>query len=65
VAIGGDVTIGDRTFVGLGARVLPGVTLGSDVIVGAGAVVVRDVPDGVTVMGVPARQRSDQESDPS
>ena len=65
VAIGGDVTIGDRTFVGLGARVLPGITLGSDVIVGAGAVVIRDVPDGVTVMGVPARQRPDQESDES
>lgn len=58
VAIGGDVTIGDRTFVGLGARVLPGVTLGSDVIVGAGAVVIDDVPDGVTVIGVPARPRS-------
>jgi len=58
VAIGGDVTIGDRTFVGLGARVLPGITLGSDVIVGAGAVVIDDVPDGVTVIGVPARQRS-------
>jgi UDP-perosamine 4-acetyltransferase len=63
VAIGGDVTIGDRTFVGLGARVLPGLTLGSDVIVGAGAVVIRDVPDGVTVMGVPARQRPDRKSD--
>ena len=60
VAIGGDVTIGDRTFVGLGARILPGITLGSDVIVGAGAVVIDDVPDGVTVIGVPARQRSER-----
>lgn len=57
-AIGGDVVIGDRSFVGLGARVLPGVTIGSGVTVGAGAVVVDDIPDGVTVMGVPARQRS-------
>ncbi len=60
VAIGGDVTIGDRTFVGIGARVLPGVTLGSDVIIGAGAVVLHDVPDGVTVVGVPARPQPDR-----
>lgn len=54
-AIGGDVTIGDRSFIGLGARVLPGVTIGVDVTVGAGAVVIDDVPDGLTVVGVPAR----------
>lgn len=58
-AIGGDVTIGDRTFIGLGARVLPGLAIGADVTVGAGAVVVRDLPDGVTVVGVPARPIGD------
>lgn len=41
--------------VGTGAVLLGGVTVGSDVVVGAGAVVTRDVPDGATVAGVPAR----------
>lgn len=54
-AMGGGVTIGDRTLVGVGSRILPGVTIGSDVVVGAGAVVAADVPDGVTVCGIPAR----------
>jgi sugar O-acyltransferase (sialic acid O-acetyltransferase NeuD family) len=54
-ALGGNVSIGERTHVGIGATVLPGVRLGADVTVGAGAVVLRDVPDAQTVVGVPAR----------
>ncbi len=47
--------LGDRVFLGAGARVLGAVTVGSDVKVGANAVVVEDVADGLTVVGVPAR----------
>ena len=53
--VGARVTIGDRTLIGVGAAVMSGRRVGSDVVVGAGAVVVHDVPDGVVVMGVPAR----------
>jgi sugar O-acyltransferase (sialic acid O-acetyltransferase NeuD family) len=53
--IGGDVSIGERTTVGLGAVVLPRRIVGAGCTVGAGAVVTRDVPEGVTVVGVPAR----------
>ena len=47
--------LGDRVFVGAGAKILGGVTVGDDVRVGANAVVVADVPPGATVVGVPAR----------
>jgi acetyltransferase-like isoleucine patch superfamily enzyme len=42
-------------YVGAGALVLPGVTVGEGAVVAAGAVVTRDVPPGVIVAGVPAR----------
>ena len=44
-----------RAAVGTGAIVLPGVVIGAGAMVGAGAVVTEDVPDGVTVVGNPAR----------
>lgn len=53
--LGGGVTVGDLSFVGIGASVIQGRTIGRDVTVGAGAAVIRDVPDDVTVVGVPAR----------
>jgi serine acetyltransferase len=46
---------GDRVRVGSNAVVIGPVTLGDDAVVGAGAVVVRDVPPGVVVGGVPAK----------
>lgn len=53
--LGGGVTIGDDTLIGLGASVRPGIRIGSGCIIGVGAAVVRDVPDGSKVVGVPAR----------
>ena len=53
--LAGQVEIGDRTFVGIGAVVIPRMRIGHDCIVGAGAAVIRDVLDGQTVVGVPAR----------
>ncbi|OLT28576.1 hypothetical protein BJF82_03240 [Kytococcus sp. CUA-901] len=54
-SVSGDVRIGARSTVGTNAAVRQGVTIGSDCYVGAGAVVLQDVPDGCTVVGVPAR----------
>lgn len=48
--------IGDDVFIGAGARVLGGIEVGDGASVGANAVVVRDVPAGATVVGVPARE---------
>ncbi|HXH11865.1 MAG TPA: acetyltransferase [Alphaproteobacteria bacterium] len=53
--LGGHVQIGDRTWVGINASIIPGCRIGADCIVGAGAVVVRDVADDTTVVGVPAK----------
>ena len=53
--LGGHVTVGDQTLIGLGAAIKPGVHIGARVTVGVGAAVVRDVVDGKTVVGVPAR----------
>ena len=47
--------IGERVFIGTGARVLGGVKIGDDAVVGANAVVLIDVPAGARAVGVPAR----------
>jgi acetyltransferase-like isoleucine patch superfamily enzyme len=49
------VVIGDGTWVGARAMVLPGVTIGERAVVAAGAVVTRDVADQTLVAGNPAR----------
>lgn len=53
--LAGEVRVGARSWIGIGASVIPQVRIGADVTVGAGAAVVRDLPDGVTAVGVPAR----------
>ena len=45
-------------FVGAGATILPRIRIGADAVVGAGAVVTRDVPSGVTVVGNPAQAKN-------
>lgn len=49
------VTLEADAWIGAGAIVLPGVTVGRDSVVGAGSVVTRDVPPGVVAAGNPAR----------
>lgn len=48
-------TIGNRVVIGTGAAVLGNIKLGDDVKIGAGSVVVHSVPEGCTVVGIPAR----------
>ncbi len=51
----GRIDIKDYSFIGTGAIVMPGVTIGPRAIVAAGAVVTKDVPPGSVVAGVPAQ----------
>ena len=55
VNINGSVTVGEGCFVGTGAVILPDRRVGVGCMVGAAACVIADVPDGQTVVGVPAR----------
>lgn len=52
------VLIKKQAFIGAGAIIIPGVTIGENAAVGAGAVVTNDVPDGTIVAGNPARPTS-------
>jgi maltose O-acetyltransferase len=52
---GAAIDIHDNVWLGGGAIVLAGVTIGSDTVVGAGAVVTKDLPAGVVAVGNPAR----------
>lgn len=49
------IVVGRNVWIGAGATILQGVTIGDDAVVAAGAVVARDVPPAVLVAGVPAR----------
>jgi maltose O-acetyltransferase len=53
--LGKPVRIGRNVWIGGGAILLPGVTVGDDAVIGAGSVVTRDVPAGATVAGNPAK----------
>jgi sugar O-acyltransferase (sialic acid O-acetyltransferase NeuD family) len=53
--IGGTCHLKAGAFVGIGATIAPGVVVGRNAIVGAGAVVIKDVADGHTVAGNPAK----------
>tara|TARA_B100001250_G_scaffold387433_1_gene384826 strand:+ start:338 stop:994 length:657 start_codon:yes stop_codon:yes gene_type:complete len=59
VILAGRVHVGQRSYLYAGSTVIPGVNIGNDVIVGAGAVVLHDIPDGKTVVGVPAKEIKD------
>lgn len=62
VIVGGSVKVGDYTFIGLNATIKDGITIGNHVNIGMGAVVINDVPDGVTVVSNPARELKRKET---
>lgn len=55
VNISGNVKVGTGCLIGTGATIIQNINIGKEAIIGAGAVVIRDVPEGSTVVGVPAR----------
>ena len=53
--LAGNVTVGEGAHIATGASVIPGITIGAWSVVGAGAVVMRDVPEDVTLIATPPR----------
>jgi len=56
-------TLGDGVVVGAGAKVLGGFTVGDGARIGSNAVVVKEVPAGATVVGIPGRIVEDRGAD--
>ncbi len=53
--LGGNVHIGNGTFIGIGATVMPQREVGNWCQIGAGAVVIHNINDGETAVGIPAK----------
>ena len=51
----GKIYVGEHTFIGTGAIIMPEVTIGKRCVIGAGAVVTKDIPNNSVVVGVPAK----------
>ena len=49
------VRIGKNCWIGAGATILPGVTIGDNSVIGAGSLVTKDIPANVLAMGAPCR----------
>jgi len=55
VGISGDCKIGERAYIGVSVPVKEKISIGKDSIVGIGSAVLRDIPENVIAMGIPAR----------
>jgi len=55
IEFGKPVKIGNSVWIGGGAIILPGVTIGDNTTIGAGSVVTKDIPSGVVAVGNPCR----------
>ena len=51
----GKIIIGNNVFIGINSIILPNVNIGDNVVIGAGSIITKDVPNNVTVAGVPAK----------
>ncbi len=55
VRIAGGTLVGDGTYIGIGSTIVQYLKIGRNSVIGAGAVVTEDIPDNVTVVGIPGK----------
>lgn len=55
VGVAGQVVVGERSWLGIGAVVIQCVTIGADAVIGAGSAVLEDVPAAAIAVGVPCK----------
>lgn len=51
----GKITVGDDTFIGAHATIMPGVNIGKNCVIGIGSIVTTDIPDRCVAAGIPAK----------
>lgn len=51
----GHVEVGEGSHIGIGVSIIQGIKIGKWCTIGAGAVIIKDVPDGATVVGNPGK----------
>lgn len=56
VSLGGNVQIGKKTHIGIGATVINNIKICGDCIIGAGAVIIKDITESATYVGVPGEK---------
>jgi len=56
VSLTANVKIGENSYIGVGSKVIPHIKIGKNVTIGAGSVILDDIPDNVTVAGIPAKK---------
>ena len=49
------MVIGNNVWIGSGANILPGVSIGDNSIIGAGSIVIKDIPANSVAVGIPAK----------
>ena len=60
VYISGKNVINERTEIGLGSRIIQGLSVGSDTIIGAGSTIINDIGDNVVAVGTPCKPIKDR-----